>query len=724
MRAIRNAGVACVLALTAVVAGADEGMWMLHQVGDLNGKLRSMGSQLGALDLWDPATGAGLASATPSLGGCSASFVSPDGLVATNHHCAFGAIQMNSTPEHDYLTDGFLARTRAEELPARTSRVYVFKGTEDVTAQVRGVVDPKASPEQRAAAVEQREKELVAACEKQGFRCQVAAMYNGGRFYLFRQLELRDVRLVYAPPRGIGEYGGEVDNWMWPRHTGDFSFLRAYVGPDGKPAEYSPDNVPFKPERFLRIATAPVKEGDFTMIVGYPGKTFRYRLASEIAHDLEFAHPGRIKLLRDWIAILEERGATSKEVEIKLASVLKGLFNSVKKTEGMRLGLERGGLVAAKKAEEEKLAAWVAADPGRLQRWGQVLPALERALAERRLTRDRDLLMGSLPRASSLLGAAITLNRWCAQKGKADLEREAGFQTRDERSIRMRLATLQRNLDVPTEKAVLSYFLRRAQALPAAQRIAALDRALADTGKTGEEAIGALLTRLFAATQLADQAVRMGALELDAEALAARRDPMLELGAELAREVRAGEAADRRLEGETLLAGAAYLDALAAFRNHPLYPDANGTIRFTFATVQGYHPRDGVFYTPFTTLEGVLAKHTGEEPFNCPPGLLLAHEKVGPGAYGDAALGALPVNFLSTNDITGGNSGSPIMNGKGELVGLAFDGNWESMTSDYEFDPAITRTINVDARYMLWVMEHVDMAHNLLREMGVPLGRQ
>ncbi|MGV8042465.1 MAG: S46 family peptidase [Thermoanaerobaculaceae bacterium] len=332
--------------------------------------------------------------------------------------------------------------------------------------------------------------------------------------------------------------------------------------------------------------------------------------------------------------------------------------------------------------------------------------------------------MGSLPRASSLLGAAITLNRWCAQKGKADLEREAGFQTRDERSIRMRLATLQRNLDVPTEKAVLSYFLRRAQALPAAQRIAALDRALADTGKTGEEAIGALLTRLFAATQLADQAVRMGALELDAEALAARRDPMLELGAELAREVRAGEAADRRLEGETLLAGAAYLDALAAFRNHPLYPDANGTIRFTFATVQGYHPRDGVFYTPFTTLEGVLAKHTGEEPFNCPPGLLLAHEKVGPGAYGDAALGALPVNFLSTNDITGGNSGSPIMNGKGELVGLAFDGNWESMTSDYEFDPAITRTINVDARYMLWVMEHVDMAHNLLREMGVPLGRQ
>lgn len=723
MKSIRTTLAVFALA-AATVAGADEGMWMLHQVGELDAKLKAMGSQLGAADLWNPETGTGLAAATPSLGGCSASFVSADGLIVTNHHCAFGAIQMNSTPEHDYLTTGFLARTRAEELPARTSRVYVFKGYEDVTAQIRAAIDPQAPPEKRAAAVEAREKELVAACEKQGLRCQVATMYSGGRFYLFRQLELRDVRLVYAPPRGIGEYGGEVDNWMWPRHTGDFSFLRAYVGPDGSPADYSPDNVPFRPERFLRIATEPVKNGDFTMIVGYPGRTYRYRLASEIAHDLEHAYPARITLLRDWIAILEERGATAKEVEIKLASVVKGLYNSVKKTEGMLLGLQRGGLAAAKKAEEEKLAAWIAADPGRQQRWGQVMPGLERALAEHRSSSDRDMLVGSLSRASSLLGSAITLNRWCAEKGKPDVDRQAGFQARDERGIRTRLTALQRNLDIATEKAVLGYFLRRAAALPASQRIGAVDRALAATGKTGDEAVAALLARLFGGTRLADQAVRLGALDLDAAALAARKDPMLELGAELVKEIEAGEAASRRLEGEMLLAGAAYLDALAAFRNQPLYPDANGTIRFTFATVAGYHPRDGVYYTPFTTLEGVLAKHTGEEPFNCPPALLIAAEKIGPAAYRDPSLGTLPVNFLSTNDITGGNSGSPIMNGKGELIGLAFDGNWESMTSDYQFDPAVTRTINVDARYMLWVMEHVDGAHNLLKEMGVQPGRR
>lgn len=723
MKAVRTMAMVLALVAAAAGAGADEGMWMLHQVRDLEAQLRPMGCQLSADDLWNPKTGVGLASATPWLGGCSSSFVSPDGLIVTNHHCAFGAIQMNSTPEHDYITDGFLARTRAEELPARTSRVMVFKGYEDVTAEMRKVITPGMSPIERAAAVDRRGKELVAACEKEGLSCRIAEMFSGRQFYLFKQLEISDVRLVYAPPRGIGEYGGETDNWMWPRHTGDFSFLRAYVGPDGKPAPYSPDNVPFRPERYLRIASEPVKEGDFTMIVGYPGRTFRYRLASEIASDLEFNYPRRIQMLRDWIAILEERSATSKDVEIKLASLVKGLYNGLKKTEGMLRGLAQSGLAAAKKAEEEELAAWIAADPERRRRWGQTLPELERALAAHRATRERDMLLGSLGRASSTLGAAITLTHWCDNKAKPDLEREDGYQARDERAIRTRLAAMQRNLDVPTEKAVLAYFLRRAQALPPGQRIAALDRALSDTGKTGDEAVNLLLARLFGGTQLTDQAVRLGGLDLDAAGLAARKDPMLELGRELVKELRASKAEDDRLDGEMLVSGAEYMEALAAFRKVPLYPDANSTIRFTFATVKGYYPRDGVYFKPFTTLEGVLAKHTGEEPFDCPPKLLLASEKVGPGRHRDAALGTLPVNFLSTNDITGGNSGSPIMNGKGELIGLAFDGNWESMTSDYQFDPALTRTINVDARYMLWVMEHVDGAHNLLKEMGVPLGR-
>lgn len=716
------------IASAAAVASADEGMWMLHQLRDLDqAKLRQMGLQLTPEQLWDPATGTGLASATPSLGGCSASFVSPDGLVVTNHHCAFGAIQINSSPEHDYITDGFLARTLAEELPSRSSRILVFKGYDDVTTAMRGALTPGMAPAERALAIERKEKELVAACEKDGITCKVASMFSGLRFYLFRQLELRDVRLVYAPPRAIGEYGGEVDNWMWPRHTGDFSFLRGYVGKDGKPADYSPDNVPFRPDRFLKIATEPLREGDFTMILGYPGRTYRYRLASEIDHDTSFYYPQRIKLLRDWIAILTQRGATSKEVEIKLASTLKGNYNSVKNNEGMLQGLKTSDLAGRKRAEEARLAAWIAAEPARLARYGNALPALEKALATSRATRERDMVLSFLPkpggsgrdsRSSSVLSSALTLVRWAQEKTRPDMEREQGFQARDERSIRQRLTSMQQNLDVATEKASLAYFLRHAQALPPGQRIPALDRALAATGREGDDAIATLLNRLFTGTRLTDPAVRIGALDLDAAALAARRDPMLDLAADLLQDLRAGEDARRRLEGEMLVAGATYMEALAAFRGTALYPDANGTLRFTYATIKGYIPRDGVSYTPFTTLRGVLEKNTGEAPFACPPALALAAERAEAGRYLDPSLGTVPVNFLSTNDITGGNSGSPIMNGRGELIGLAFDGNYESMTSDYQFEQDMSRTINVDARYMLWVMEHVDGAVNLLKEMG------
>ena len=716
------------VASVAPLASADEGMWMLHQLRDLDqAKLRQMGLQLTPEQLWDPATRTGLASATPSLGGCSSSFVSPDGLVVTNHHCAFGALQINSSPEHDYITNGFLAKTMAEELPSRSSRIFVFKGYEDVTEAMRGALKPTMTPIERARASERKEKELIAACEQDGLTCRVANMFSGLRFYLFRQLELRDVRLVYAPARAIGEYGGEVDNWMWPRHTGDFSFLRGYVGKDGKPADYSPDNVPFRPDRFLKIATEPIKEGDFTMIMGYPGRTYRYRLASEIANDTGFYYPQRIKLTRDWIAILEERGATSKDVEIKLASTLKGLFNTAKNNEGMLLGLKTSDLAGRKRAEEAKLAAWIAADPTRQAKFGDAIVGLEKALAANRAMREREMVMSFLPRAgggrdsrsSSLLSSALTLVRWAQEKTRPDLEREQGFHGRDERSIRQRLTIMQQNLDIATEKATLAYFLRQAQALPASQRIGSLDKALAATGKEGDEAIDALLNRLFTGTRLTDPAVRLGALDLDAAALAARKDPMLDLAVDFLQDIKAGEDAKRQLDGEMLVAGARYMEALTAFRGTALYPDANGTLRFTYATIQGYNPRDGVSYKPFTTLRGVLDKNTGEEPFACPPDLVLAAEKAEPGRYLDPKLGTVPVNFLSTNDITGGNSGSPIMNGRGELIGLAFDGNYESMTSDYQFEIDMSRTINVDARYMLWIMENVDGAQNLLKEMGL-----
>ena len=709
------------VALAGTASYSDEGMWLLDQIPQLEPKLKAMGLQLSPREIWDPATNTGLASATPWLGGCSSSFVSADGLIITNHHCAFGALQMNSTPEHDYITDGFLAANRAEELPHRAGRVTVFKGFEDVTEAVRAGLEPGMDPGARARAIDLRGKKLVAECEKDGLRCRVGEMFGGGRYYLFRQLELRDVRLVYAPPRSIGDYGGEVDNWVWPRHTGDYSFLRAYVGPDGKPADYSPNNVPFKPDRWLSIAKEPLKNGDFAFIMGYPGKTMRYRTAAAVAEDTAFYYPERINLLKQLIAVFEEENKRSKAVEIKLASQLKGFYNSVKNNSGMLEGLTKSDLAGRKRAEEAELTAWITADSSRKAKYGGVLPAMEQAIAARDATDQRDFLLGWLPvpRSSSLLSAAVIIERWSFERTKPDLERKADYQTRDERTLRQRLFSMQRNLDGPSERRVNALLFERAAKLPAGQRITAVDDALAATGKIGDEAIAAALEKLYAGTKLIDEKTRLEMFDLDHKALLVKGDTMIAFAAALRRDTEARERVTERYDGEMVTLAPRHIEALAAWRNATLYPDANSTLRLTFGTVKGYSPRDGVYYKPFTTHHGVVEKETGMEPFASPRRLLEA-EKVGAdGTYGDQQIGDVPACFLTDNDITGGNSGSPVLNGKGELIGLAFDGNYEAIDSDFQFNPALSRTISVDIRYVLWCMDYVDKAHALMREIGV-----
>jgi len=717
-----------VLAAAAAPARADEGMWLLSQLPELAPTLSAMGLRLTPEQIWDPKTDTGLASATPWLGGCSSSFVSPDGLIITNHHCAFGALQTNSSPEHDYITTGFLAATRGEELQARGMRVTVFKGYRDVTHEVQSAIKPGMQPEARTDAIELREKELTAGCENAGLRCRVVEMFGGGKYVLFRQLELRDVRLVYAPARAIGEYGGEVDNWVWPRHTGDYSFLRAYVGRDGRPADYSPDNVPYNPDRYLKIASSPLGDGDFTFILGYPGRTMRYRTASSIAEDTAFYYPHRIRLIKDLIALLESESKRGKDVEIKLASVLKGYYNTFKNNEGMLDGLTRTDLAGRERAEEAKLTAWIGADPARKASYGDVLPALDRIAAARAAAHERNLILGWIiqPRTYGLLGAAMVIDRWCGQKSKPDLERDLGYQARDESALRQRLTVMQRSLDLGADRAMLGHILDLAAALPAGQRISAVDDALAATGKSGEEAVASLLDKLFA-SRLADAKFRMAMFDAkSAEALLASGDPMVAFAHALRRDTKAMEDVTKELEGQTVLLMPRYFQALAAWKGTPLYPDANSTLRLTYATVKGYSPRDAVVYLPFTTLTGVLQKNTGVEPFACPPRLVEA-ARLGVarfGRYVDPNLHDVPACFLTTNDITGGNSGSPILNARGELVGLAFDGDYEAIDSDFQFNPWLARTIGVDIRYVLWCMDFADNAHALMREMGVePLNR-
>lgn len=713
-----------VLAL-APPAPADEGMWMPQQIPDLAPRLTEMGFT------GDPKAFADLTGhpmgAIISLGGCSASFISPDGLIATNHHCVQGALQYNSTPQRNLIEEGYLARTREEELSnGPGSRVWVTVSVQEVTDAVLGKVDPKLADRQRYDAIERRTKELTAACEKDGLRCRVASFFEGMRYFQVAQLEIQDVRLVYAPPAGIGNYGGETDNWQWPRHTGDFSLYRAYVARDGKAAPFAKENVPYRPKHWLKVSARGASPGDLVFVAGYPGRTERHQTYGEIKEAAEWAYPRTIRRNKELLALVEEVSRGAKETEIKTTPRKRGLANSLTNSEGTLRGLTRGGLLARKEQQEKELAAWIAADAKRQKEYGDVLPALYAVQAEETRTRERDVTLAAMTQASTLLSSAQGIYRLSLNRPKKDIDREPDFQERNWTRIKEASERAQRTLDLKADRAFLRYVALEAARLPADQRIAPFDRFAGLTAGMPEadaaKAIDAALDRLYAGTKLADKAVRAGMLEKPTAEILAAKDSFVELAVALhplAEEIR--EAGKTR-NGKLSRLRPRHMQALLAKAGGLVAPDANSTLRVTFGKVQGVASRDGLLYLPQTTLSGVVDKHTGTGEFDAPKRLLDAAAALKAGKttpYADAKLGDVPVDFLSTVDTTGGNSGSATLNGKGELCGLLFDGTYETVASDILFDPVRTRSIHVDSRYFLWVLSDVEGATNLLQEIEI-----
>ncbi len=713
---------AVVCTCVSVLGTASEGMWLPEQLPKIGDELRQAGLVTPSEEFAD-LTGHPMG-AIVSLGGCSASFVSPEGLVATNHHCAYGTIQFNSTAERNLLKDGFLAATRQDELPASPgSRVYVTVAAKDVTDVVLAGIPGDADGPARYAAIEQAEKELIAECEKTpGHRCKVAAFHGGLRYRLYSQLEIRDVRLVYAPPSSIGKYGGDVDNWMWPRHTGDFALYRAWVGKDGLPADPAPDNVPFRPEHWLRIGVDGVEEGDFVMVVGYPGRTNRYRLASEVAEAIEWTYPQRVARRTESLEIIDRETADRPEAAIAYAATVSYLNNSLKNAQGMLAGFAYSKSVERKREIEAELAEWIAVDPERQARWGDALTELQAVLDEQSVHRARDQELASL-KYNQLVSVANTSYRLARERELPDAERKPGYQDRDVTRIRARVARMARSFDAQVDQARLQRTLEHYAALPDAERLGVMDAWFGLDG-TADPAtsIAARLDAMYAATSLVDADARMNLLEADRATLEASEDPFVQFAVAMYATNLALEAEDEALEGRLLAARPPFMEAHLAFRQtrgDEIYPDANGTLRVTFGTVHGYVPQDAVMYRPFTTAEGVAAKATDNEPFDAPAELLEAVAARDYGQYASESIGSLPVNFLSSVDTTGGNSGSATLDAEGRLVGLLFDGNWESMISDWDFLPEVTRSIHVDVRYMLWVLDRIDHGWHLLEEMGV-----
>jgi hypothetical protein len=662
-----------------------------------------------------------------SLGGCTASFVSPDGLIVTNHHCVAGGLQFNSTPQRNLLTDGFLARTRDEELSnGPGSRVFVTVSATDVTAAVTGGLDASVADRQRADTIDRRVKQRVAACEKDGLRCSVTSFFEGLKYFEIAQLEIRDVRLVYAPAEGIGVFGGETDNWRWPRHTGDWSFLRAYVGKDGKPAAFARENVPYRPKHWLKVSAEGIKPGDLVFVVGYPGRTMRHRTFAEIKEITEWSLPRQVRLAEEQLALIDKLTTGNRDLAITLAGRIQGLNNGLTNTRGVLEGLVKGGALGLKEGREKALTAWIAATPARQKQYGDVLPALAALQAEGEKVRERNAVMTTLSSASSYLGAAQTIYRLSVQRPKADLDRDAGFQERDWGRIRESQDRLQRSLDATADRAFLRWAAGLAAALPAGQRIEPLDQVVGlRPGLSAAEAgraIDAWLETLYAGTRIGDRDARLALLEKNTAELKAGGDTFIALAASLdplAESIR--ESAKNRAGAYARLRPR-YMQAMLDEAGGLVAPDANSTLRVTYGQVKGVDAKDGLFYKPQTGLAGILEKQTGQGDFNAPKkqiDAIAAFLKTRKSPYLDAGLKDVPVNFLSTVDTTGGNSGSPTLNARGELVGLLFDGTYESVSSDYLFDEVKTRSIHVDSRYMLWNMAEVDGAANLIQEMAI-----
>ncbi len=703
------------------------GMWMPHQIAELHGEtLKKMGLEI------DPDVFANPLefplNAIVHLGGCSASFISPDGLVITNYHCVRGYLQYNSTEDQNLLEIGYLAEDRSQEISAGpTARVYVVTAVTDITDRMRKGIEDIDDDLERYNVLEDREKKIIEEAEKAtpNVRCEVAKFYGGGKYFLITKLEIKDVRLVYAPHSGIGEFGGDIDNWMWPRHTGDFALLRAYVGKDGKPADYSKDNVPFKPNAYLRIAKDGFKPGDLAFVVGFPGVTERLTTALEVKEEIEWRLPTLINLFKKHMDLLEEITEDNPELKIKAATLNAGLSNMEKKWKGTLEGAAKKDLVNSKQNEEAALQKWINATPEHKEKYGSVIQHINNLIEEHQQTREADLYTYFLGHRfiSPIINAGVKIVRMAEERPKPDLERDPDYQKRNWQRLEQEQVRLQRNYSRTIEQAVFELNLKQCLSLPTEKRPDFLVEIFGE-GEISDKTIHEKAEAIFDGTELEDQEKRIKLLNnASLEELKESDDTLIQFALKLSPYLESIKERNKRLAGAMILVRPKYYRALEAFNEGVLAPDANGTIRVSFGTVRGFRPEpDKEMYFPFTKVWQVAekwARYKGEDPFDAPAEIINAIHDKRFGDYIPEEVGQVPVNFLTDLDITNGNSGSATLNANAEFAGIAFDGNIEGVASDIVFLEDTTRAIHVDVRYIKWVLDAVENADHLLKEMGL-----
>jgi hypothetical protein len=705
-----------ILLLLTWVAAAEEGMWMPHQIKELG--LNSKGLKIPWTKIYNE-DGTGLINAIVRVRTGTGSFVSKNGLILTNHHVAFRAIQQSSDKDHDYITHGFMARTTAEEIPAPGYYINVFLGYEDVTSSVLKYIKPNMTSEQKSKILERIKKILVAKAEKEGkdLYCTIDSMYGGNRYYLFRFKQLHDVRIVYAPPLSIGKYGGDIDNWIWPRHTGDFTFLRAYVSKDNLGVDYSPENIPYQPDAYLKISIAGVEPGDFTFIMGFPGKTYREFTLQELQFEIQQMKQ-KVHSYKNIIDFWEQVGKDDRTIQIKYASKVYGLNNGLKYRIAALEGIQKQSIIERKGNIEKKFLQWVQQDPQRTKKYGMILSQIEKFILE-----DRDFYMKyqglsnlTSPYISpALLHQAYQIYRTVTEQQKPDIKREKNFQEKDLPNIKSMIQNAEKSYHPDTDRAYFKFLLN--QMLTVDSVLVA--KAFLPILQEGEKGIEKYVDKFYASRLLTDPEKRMNLLQLKPSTLIGLNDPIINLAVELEKELSLLRERKKVLDFQKQHLKKIYLAGILEMYQGIIAPDANSTIRFSYGPVKDYLPRDGVIFQAQTTLTGVMEKETGSFPFEVPEKLKQLYHNRDFGKYIDKNLDDIPTCFLNVTDSTGGNSGSPVLDANGAIVGLLFDGTYESVAGDYFVVPEFQRVINVDIRYVLFVTDKFANGRHLIDELGL-----
>ncbi len=698
----------------------EEGMFPLSEIHKLD--LKKAGLKIDQNEVYNP-NGISLVDALVNVGGCTGSFVSEEGLIITNHHCAFSAVQLASTPENDYLNNGFVAKQREQELEAKGLTCRITDSYEDVSDQVLGAAASINDPSSRLQVINNAMKNIVIDAEKKdpSIKAEVSEMFIGKTYVLFRYKTILDVRLVYIPNRKIGEFGGETDNWVWPRHTGDYSFMRAYVAKDGSPAKYSKENVPYKPKKFLKVNPNGTNEEDFVFILGYPGKTFRHRPAEFINYQEKYLLPYTSDLYDFQNTTMENIGKRDKTTELKLATRIKKNANVMKNYRGKLNGLKNIDLINQKRKEDASLAQFINNNVELKEKYGDLMANIDQLYRQINGDAYRDLWLGQIYNSTSLLNVAKQVNNFkAALESQPIAQKDAYFRTNIE-PLKASINSIYNSFDLEVDRKILKKMMTDASRLPANQRVSSVYK-ITSKGSSSEAMINDFINETLSLSRLKDQSYVLNTVLKSIKSTIEYNDGLLLFEKDIARQISELKPEKDRRDGVLNKLMGDYVNVKEKFLQKDFIPDANSTLRLTYGYVRGYSPADANFMAPYTTIKGILEKGaTGNPDFMYPPQIKTLWEAKDFGPFAKTELNDVPVSFLYNMDTTGGNSGSPIMNANGELVGVNFDRAYGATINDYAWNESYSRSIGVDIRYVLWAASKIDHADFLLKEMGVNL---